>query len=65
MRQAQRLKRIFNIDIETCGGADKVIARIEDPVLIKTILTQRNPSGSPRVGPHHLSACNVKAGMQA
>ena len=38
---AQRLKRVFNIDVETCrdcGGTAKVIACIEDPVVIKTIL---------------------------
>jgi len=38
----QRLKRVFNIDIETCpkcGGAVKVIACIEDPVVIDKILT--------------------------
>ncbi len=37
MTWAQRLKRVFNIDIETCsecGGAVKVIACIEDPVAI-------------------------------
>jgi hypothetical protein len=41
MTWAQRLKRVFNIDIETCsvcGGATKVIACIEDPVVIKQIL---------------------------
>ena len=34
---AQRLKRVFGIDIETCrewGGTVKVIACIEDPVLM-------------------------------
>ena len=34
MTWAQRLKRVFNIDIETCsgcGGAMKVIACIEEP----------------------------------
>jgi len=39
---AQRLKRVFNIDIEMCtecGGSVKVIACIEDPVVIKKILT--------------------------
>ncbi len=39
---AQRLKRVFNIDIETCprcGGAVKVMACIEDPVVIDKILT--------------------------
>ncbi len=38
MTWAQRLKRVFNIDIETCsecGGAVKIIACIEDPVVIK------------------------------
>jgi hypothetical protein len=41
MTWAQRLKRVFNIDIETCGvcgGAMKVIACIEDPVVIKQVL---------------------------
>jgi hypothetical protein len=41
MSWAQRLKRVFNIDIETCrecGGAVKVIACIETPVVIKQIL---------------------------
>ena len=39
---AQRLKRVFNIDIETCsecGGAVKIIASIEDPAVIRKILT--------------------------
>ena len=42
MTWAQRLKRVFNIDIETCtecGGSVKVIACIEDPMVIKKILT--------------------------
>jgi len=41
MTWAQRLKRVFRIDIETCrhcGGRVKVIASIEDPVVIKRIL---------------------------
>jgi type IV secretory pathway VirB3-like protein len=41
MRWAQRLKRVFGIDIETCaacGGAMRIIACIEDPVVIKAIL---------------------------
>jgi hypothetical protein len=39
--KAQRLKRVFNIDIEICrecGGAVKIIACIEDPVVIEKIL---------------------------
>jgi hypothetical protein len=41
MAGAQRLKRVFGIDIETCpacGGAVKVIACIKGPVVIKQIL---------------------------
>jgi hypothetical protein len=41
MSWAQRLKRVFGIDIETCpacGGAVRIIASIEDPVIIKKIL---------------------------
>jgi hypothetical protein len=42
MSWAQRLKRVFNIDIQTCsacGGAVKVIACIQDPSVIDKILT--------------------------
>jgi len=45
MTWAQRLKRVFNIDIERCsecGGAVKVIASIEDPTVIKKILAHLN-----------------------
>jgi hypothetical protein len=38
---SQRLKRVFGIGIETCagcGGAMRIIACIEDPVVIKAIL---------------------------
>ena len=42
MTWAQRLKRVLNIDIETCsecGGYIKVIACLEDPIVIEKILT--------------------------
>jgi len=41
MTWAQRLKRVFNIDVETCrvcGAAAKVIACIEDAEVISKIL---------------------------
>jgi hypothetical protein len=41
MTWAQRLKRVFNIDVticNRCGGAVKIIACIEDPLVIKKIL---------------------------
>jgi hypothetical protein len=42
MTWAQRLKRVFGIEIESCehcGGEVKVIAIIEDPAVIQKILT--------------------------
>ncbi len=41
MTWAKRLKRVFNIDVQTCakcGGDVKIIASIEDPAVIRTIL---------------------------
>nr|BEI32170.1 putative transposase [Pseudoalteromonas sp.] len=65
MTWAQRLKRVFNIDIETCsgcGGAMKVIACIEDPIVIKQILDHlkhkaetSGPGRYPKAGRHRLS----------
>jgi len=49
MTWAQRLKRVFGIDIATCqecGGAVKVTACIEDPVVIKQILAYLEKAGS-------------------
>jgi hypothetical protein len=55
MSWAQRLKRVFNIEFGTCGecgGAVKVIACIEDPVVIEKILTHLQ--GKVISGPTHL-----------
>ena len=41
MTWMQRLKRVFNIDIETCercAGRVKIVACIEDPAVIERIL---------------------------
>jgi hypothetical protein len=46
MTWAQRLKRVFNIDVTICnrfGGAVKIIACIEDPSVIKKILDHLDP----------------------
>ena len=60
MTWAQRLKRVFGIEIETCeqcGGKVRVIASIEDPAVIAKILghvaTREAPVGSrpPARGP--------------
>jgi hypothetical protein len=45
MAWAQRLKRVFNIDIEICekcGGDVRIIATIEDLIVIGKILTHLN-----------------------
>jgi Putative transposase len=52
MTWAQRLKRVFGIEIESCeqcGGAVKIIASIEDPQVIGRILEHlgRDGSGAP------------------
>ena len=44
MSWAQRLKRVFKLDLESCegcGGQVRVIACIEDPGVIATILAHR------------------------
>jgi len=48
MTWAQRLKRVFGIDIETCptcGGSVRIIACIEDPAVIEKILTHLDEGG--------------------
>ena len=48
MTWAQRLKRVFNIDVETCnhcGGSVKVIACIEDQQVINKILSHLEKKG--------------------
>ena len=52
MSWAQRLKRVFNIDITTCqacGGTMKVIAAIEDPAVIRKILDHLGHNASTTV----------------
>jgi hypothetical protein len=49
MTWAQRLKRVFNTDVETCtqcGGHVKVIACIEDQVVIDKILLYLEKKGN-------------------
>mgnify|MGYP001547765154 CR=1 FL=1 len=49
MTWAQRLKRVFGIDIETCpacGGEVRIIARIEDPDVIEKILADLDAKAS-------------------
>jgi len=57
MSWAQRLKRVFAIDIETCqrcGGRLRVIASIEQPALIEPLLDHLRHAAEP-VDPAHSS----------
>jgi len=50
MTWMQRLKRVFNIDIEICEkckGPVKIIACVEDPIIIKKILEYIKQKGTP------------------
>jgi len=49
MTWAKRLKRVFNIDVETCsecGGDVRIVASIEDPVVIQKILAHLDNTAS-------------------
>lgn len=49
MTWAKRLKRVFDIDVQTCeacGGAVKIVAAIEDPVAIRKILDHLEGQGA-------------------
>jgi len=51
---AQRLNRVFNIDITRCplcGGQVRLIADVTDPVLIRKILDHVNSQAPPRLPP--------------
>ena len=61
MTWAQRLKRVFNIDIETCrdcGGEVRIISCIEDPTVIRKILAHLNDNVS-SVAPALLPECRA------
>jgi hypothetical protein len=48
------LKRVFDIDIETCaecGGDVRIIASIEDPAVIKKILVHLDDNTNPATTP--------------
>jgi hypothetical protein len=50
-RGRQRLKRVFRIDVETgqdCGGAVRIIASIDDPAVMGTILAHVGETGTGR-----------------
>ena len=61
MTWAQRLKRVFNIDIATCGacgGKVRIIACIEDPVVISKILAHLQ-NNAMATGPGMVPPCRA------
>ena len=62
---AQRLKRVFNIDVsicEKCGGDAKVIACIEDQAVIDKILAHLRKKGALPPPPELLPAARASPG---
>ena len=52
MTWAQRLARVFKIDVtvcEQCGGAVKIIACIEDPIVTAKILEHVERASAPEL----------------
>ncbi len=66
MRWAQRLKRVFQIDVETCpncGGTVKIIACIEDPPVIERILNHRASKDLPGLWPQTRAPPAARTGL--
>jgi len=54
MSWAQRLKRVFNIDVNACGhcgGRLRIVASIEEPTAIRAILAHFAKHGAPQCLP--------------
>jgi len=63
--RAQRLKRVFDIDVATCsecGGDVRTIVSIEDPVVIRTILAHLGNKGV-FAGNSQLPDCRASPGL--
>ncbi len=66
MTWAQRLKRVFNIDVSTCekcGGEAKVIASIDAPAVIDRILAHLVKKGALPPPPELLPAALAPPGL--
>ena len=66
MRWAQRLKRVFQIDVETCpecGGSVKIIACIEDPPVIDRILRHLASKDLPGLWPQSRAPPTLRTGL--
>ena len=65
MTWAQRLKRVFRIDIESCeccGGKVRIIASVEDPAVIGKILAHLEHRLQVREVPANAAAANRPRG---
>jgi len=67
MTWAQRLKRVFKFDIETCdqcSGTVKVTACIEDPAVVKRILDHLEQRTDSNITPTHPARAPPLAAQQ-
>lgn len=66
MRWAQRLKRVFKVDLESCPKCDgtvKVIACIEDPPVIERILRHLASKDLPGLWPESWAPPAARTGL--
>jgi hypothetical protein len=66
MTWAKRLKRVFNLDVETCdkcGGNVRIIASIEDPEVIQKILAHLASSAAAALLPDCRASPSQPAGL--
>ena len=66
MRWAQRLKRVFRVDVETCPKCDgtvTIIASIEDPPVINKILTHVASKNLPGLWPESRAPLAQRTGL--
>jgi len=64
---AQRLKRVFNIDVKTCnhcGGSVRIVASIEEPTAIRAILAHFAKHGA-REKAHYRPAARAPPAVAA
>jgi len=65
MTWAQRLKRVFNIDVSTCvhcGGALRIVASIEEPTAIRVMLAHVEKHGALQKAHYRPAKRNARCG---
>jgi hypothetical protein len=68
LRRAQRLKRVFGIEIESCarcGARLKIVSSIEEPAVIARILAHRDRASGSAQPERALHAARAPPGKSA